>query len=971
MALIPLNTFKTKTATLSTLNYDQAKGARDTGLIIDSIALDLLFGGNTQTTFSAYQYWKHSGINIPSNYNECLSALQHAKNITLWLITRPAGTPIKPTSGEFTTYYSQLPTLTGSPVVGDATLAKIASEFDLIMEIIRTGPSGTSELVEPNSITETTDADMIRARNRIVANKEYIKNEVKKYINDTFDYGYYYNEDKCARDTGLMVEALAFDLLFSGDSQSTFAGMQYWAQGTTNVLTNITGETAATLAALDRLKTILNSLILNQQVINSDGNVLTPNIDYTVTGSLTSKIRTEQLIDIIKAIISNGTNGITIPDITKPTMADESTTVTKYGSITDLIISNGSITSDDGFLNAATILQENKLFIQKEIIAWLNINHTELGFETAPVASDTCFRDVGYIIDSLTFDLRYGGNKQSIQSGVNYWSYSTADNQLSSVANEEVADTIAAYTYLEKVVSNVITGTPIDGIYQQTDEQVTNLPTGTTADATSAVANIELIIDIIKNGPAGRTRQPIGLIESYSVYTQHAFDILIANIPFIKAEIIAYIDVLTQTVILPVTSMIIDGKYTIKSLNGTTNWVQMGAASATVGTHFTYNGVAAITTGTPVTPGTVYSGFKYNTNDNSITEISGPTGTLVVGQSYTIKTAGSTDWNVIADTTGITYADGDTFVARVATFNGTGVVYELSTGDKSKRDIGFVLDSILFDINYSGNRQAIQAGVYYFNNDSEVSVLAAETTCALNAFNYMGIIMNAVIEKFPVSQNIVNQDQNGINFVNVPYQTAIPLFTNLTALGTPTHIKNKIYNPSDNIGGLIDVMNRIINNGIPIPAPVRVPIGRTKTTNLDTLKAVDLILANKNYIIAEINGYMNSTKSVDSTKIYTAPPGVTAIVLMASAANVTDHDVTVTLAHYRNLPVYPDPATLNGYQEADTTTELVKEFTIPPNDASSLVSGKLVIETFDSVVAYASESNGIKLTLSILETANA
>ena len=42
MALIPLNTFKTKTAILNTESYDKVKCSRDTGLIIDSIAFDIL-----------------------------------------------------------------------------------------------------------------------------------------------------------------------------------------------------------------------------------------------------------------------------------------------------------------------------------------------------------------------------------------------------------------------------------------------------------------------------------------------------------------------------------------------------------------------------------------------------------------------------------------------------------------------------------------------------------------------------------------------------------------------------------------------------------------------------------------------------------------------------------------------------------------------------------------------------------------
>lgn len=108
-----------------------------------------------------------------------------------------------------------------------------------------------------------------------------------------------------------------------------------------------------------------------------------------------------------------------------------------------------------------------------------------------------------------------------------------------------------------------------------------------------------------------------------------------------------------------------------------------------------------------------------------------------------------------------------------------------------------------------------------------------------------------------------------------------------------------------------------------------------------------------------------------TTRVYTAPVGVTAIVLMANAANV---DLTstrlVSFAHYRNLPVLADTQG-NGGQTGNTITEQVLKFAIPPNDAGSLLSGKLIIESLDSIIAYADADEAIKLTLSILETANA
>lgn len=110
--------------------------------------------------------------------------------------------------------------------------------------------------------------------------------------------------------------------------------------------------------------------------------------------------------------------------------------------------------------------------------------------------------------------------------------------------------------------------------------------------------------------------------------------------------------------------------------------------------------------------------------------------------------------------------------------------------------------------------------------------------------------------------------------------------------------------------------------------------------------------------------------TVTSATVYTAPVGVTAIVLMANAANVHPTDThLVTFSHYRNLPVLPDTQG-NGGQAGNTITEQVFEFPIPSNNAASLLSGKLIIESLDSIIAYSDAEGVMKLTLSILETAN-
>ena len=102
---------------------------------------------------------------------------------------------------------------------------------------------------------------------------------------------------------------------------------------------------------------------------------------------------------------------------------------------------------------------------------------------------------------------------------------------------------------------------------------------------------------------------------------------------------------------------------------------------------------------------------------------------------------------------------------------------------------------------------------------------------------------------------------------------------------------------------------------------------------------------------------------------YTAPIGVTSIVLMAQVANISTSTQNVTFKHYRNRRILRDAQGL-GEQPGNTESILVKDFAIPANDSASVITGKLIIEELDSIRAYALTSGTCQLVLSILETAN-
>ena len=105
---------------------------------------------------------------------------------------------------------------------------------------------------------------------------------------------------------------------------------------------------------------------------------------------------------------------------------------------------------------------------------------------------------------------------------------------------------------------------------------------------------------------------------------------------------------------------------------------------------------------------------------------------------------------------------------------------------------------------------------------------------------------------------------------------------------------------------------------------------------------------------------LNSFKTVTAVlttslaDVYIAPVGVSSIVLMAQIANTGETVETATFIHNNGV--------LN--------TELISDYAIPPNDAASALTGKLVLETGHKIRAGSSANNQLKLTLSILESAN-
>ncbi len=103
---------------------------------------------------------------------------------------------------------------------------------------------------------------------------------------------------------------------------------------------------------------------------------------------------------------------------------------------------------------------------------------------------------------------------------------------------------------------------------------------------------------------------------------------------------------------------------------------------------------------------------------------------------------------------------------------------------------------------------------------------------------------------------------------------------------------------------------------------------------------------------------VTSVAPTSAVGIYTAPVGYTGVVLLAQAANIDSSTYTLSFSHQRIVAGIA------------VTTEIVKNFAIPGNDTVSLLQGKLVLESGDTLILSANNGTSLKIIASILETLN-
>lgn len=144
-------------------------------------------------------------------------------------------------------------------------------------------------------------------------NKQFLQEEIIAWINNQISSGvgvfagFSYNNNTCARDIGLIIDALIFDLKYGGYGRSISAGLKYY--GNASGLIAITDQLDQTVAAMEKLQSLALSVIANTEITPIYNQLRTQTIDLAFVAEVGSDDVVEELVDAIIDVVNGSGTG--------------------------------------------------------------------------------------------------------------------------------------------------------------------------------------------------------------------------------------------------------------------------------------------------------------------------------------------------------------------------------------------------------------------------------------------------------------------------------------------------------------------------------------------------------------------------------------------------------------------------------------------------------------------------------------
>ena len=337
--------------------YSSTKCKRDLGYILDGNYYDILFGSNFFAIQNGRSYRRYYASEvITGQLSQTTGAINRAK------------------------------TLSATSLAASTTLVT-RSNLNLaeVIDIIENGESAADPLVYTDP---GVDPNKRYAREQLVANREFIREELIAWINNAFP-SLTYNQVSCSRDIGYIVDAVAFDVQYGGNKATRFAAESYF-ENAVSILP--AGQKAPTVAAMVRLQTVLTEIVV-EATVTTTGALSTSQDTSGTAASSTEFDEVAGLIDIIINVIqADSLSGLAAEVLPDTTWVDDTLESVAEQYINDV----------DGY-------------IKDDVLQFINDEYSSFNYNLAK-----CSRDVAIILDAVGYDFMFNSNWQSIKAARSY-----------------------------------------------------------------------------------------------------------------------------------------------------------------------------------------------------------------------------------------------------------------------------------------------------------------------------------------------------------------------------------------------------------------------------------------------------------------------------------------------------------------------------------------------------------------------
>ena len=423
------------------LDYSRTKCKQDVGFIIDALAYDLTYGGNWQTQNAGLAYYNGASGTLQIDSEEKAATLASYNYLKQLMQTVQRNITVTPV------YQTDESQVTGEG--GGATQSTtIGTLMDDMIDIVDNGP-GQASITYPSLVGVASN--LITASTACTNALPTIQEETINFIAKNFG-SFKYDAAKCRRDLTNILGDVAYDVAFGTNYNQVYNGIAYQRGNSEYLLNNQKKET---IGAIRFARNEMAGVIQ----------------DAAARTAFTDGIN--EIVDIIR----NGTISATVPG----------------DGVADALVFPNPAGADQNRIDAKNLLIANRDFIVADV-RW----YVENTYNSPPGSfvynADKCERDVGYIVDAMTYDILYGGTAATTRVAESYFV-----NGNTQVYGQE-AQTVAAYAHASSIIQQIVQEQTVTAQAGHSELQTTLGSPATATEATELGNKITIITDAITAG---------------------------------------------------------------------------------------------------------------------------------------------------------------------------------------------------------------------------------------------------------------------------------------------------------------------------------------------------------------------------------------------------------------------------------------------------------------------------------------